>query len=82
MFTGLVKISPQANNAKYNNIDRVVIMGSSNLNDRSQCGDRDSEIALLVEDQETIPSRMNGRYVRKKNFFFCIKLKVQLVLGK
>ena len=44
-------------------------MGSSNLNDRSQCGDRDSEIALLVEDQETIPSRMNGRYVRKKFFF-------------
>ena len=41
----------------------MVIMGSANLNDRSQCGDRDSEIALLVEDQETIPSRMNGRYV-------------------
>lgn len=38
-------------------------MGSSNLNDRSQCGDRDSEIALLVEDQETIPSQMNGKFV-------------------
>lgn len=38
-------------------------MGSANLNDRSQCGDRDSEIALLVEDQDMIPSRMNGRYV-------------------
>ena len=38
-------------------------MGSSNLNDRSQCGDRDSEIALLVEDKDMIPSQMNGQYV-------------------
>ncbi|ORY93035.1 hypothetical protein BCR43DRAFT_496218 [Syncephalastrum racemosum] len=41
--------------------DRTVIMGSSNLNDRSQCGDRDSEIAMVVEDQDMIPSRMNGK---------------------
>ena len=38
-------------------------MGSANLNDRSQCGDRDSEIALLVQDQDMIPSQMNGNYV-------------------
>lgn len=42
-------------------------MGSANLNDRSQCGDRDSEIALIVEDKDTIPSKMNGEYV---SFFF------------
>ncbi|KAI8393433.1 uncharacterized protein BYT42DRAFT_551022 [Radiomyces spectabilis] len=40
--------------------DRVVIMGSANLNDRSQCGDRDSEIAMIVEDQDMIASQMNG----------------------
>lgn len=40
--------------------DRLVIMGSSNLNDRSQCGDRDSEIALVVEDKDMIPSKING----------------------
>lgn len=44
-------------------VDRLVIMGSANLNDRSQCGDRDSEIALLVEDQDFIPSQMNGHPV-------------------
>lgn len=43
--------------------DRVVIMGSANLNDRSQCGDRDSEIAMLTEDKDMIPSRMNGEPV-------------------
>ncbi|KAJ8656583.1 hypothetical protein O0I10_007660 [Lichtheimia ornata] len=48
--------------------DRLVIMGSANLNDRSQCGDRDSEIALLVEDQDMIPSRMNGRYYEAAKF--------------
>ncbi|KAI9267423.1 hypothetical protein BY458DRAFT_533912 [Sporodiniella umbellata] len=42
--------------------DKRVIMGSANLNDRSQCGDRDSEIALIVEDMKTIPSQMNGHY--------------------
>jgi phospholipase D1/2 len=44
--------------------DRVVIMGSANLNDRSQCGDRDSEIALITEDKDMIPSRMNGQPVK------------------
>ncbi|KAI8064502.1 hypothetical protein BC940DRAFT_305884 [Gongronella butleri] len=48
--------------------DRLVIMGSANLNDRSQCGDRDSEIALLVEDQDMIPSYMNGRPYEASRF--------------
>jgi phospholipase D1/2 len=29
--------------------DRVVVMGSANINDRSMMGDRDSEIAILIE---------------------------------
>ena len=39
-------------------------MGSANLNDRSQKGDGDSEIALVVEDTEEIASEMDGRRVR------------------
>ncbi|KAL8684633.1 MAG: hypothetical protein Q9218_008208, partial [Villophora microphyllina] len=41
--------------------DRVVICGSANLNDRSQNGDHDSEIAIIVEDPTPIDSYMNGR---------------------
>ncbi|KAF9027624.1 phospholipase D/nuclease [Hymenopellis radicata] len=41
--------------------DRRVIMGSANLNDRSQKGDGDSEIALVVEDTDMIESRMDGQ---------------------
>ncbi|KAI9248403.1 hypothetical protein BY458DRAFT_560172 [Sporodiniella umbellata] len=48
--------------------DRIVIMGSANLNDRSQCGDRDSEIALMVQDKDMIDSRMNGQQYQAGRF--------------
>ncbi|KAJ6535117.1 hypothetical protein B0H19DRAFT_1185017 [Mycena capillaripes] len=41
--------------------DRRVIMGSANLNDRSQKGDGDSEIALVVEDTDMVDSTMDGK---------------------
>lgn len=30
--------------------DQKLIIGSANINDRSMLGDRDSEIAILIED--------------------------------
>ncbi|KAF9092887.1 hypothetical protein BGX27_001710, partial [Mortierella sp. AM989] len=41
--------------------DRIIICGSANLNDRSQLGYRDSEIAIYIEDTEMIQSTMNGK---------------------
>jgi phospholipase D1/2 len=41
--------------------DRIVICGSANINDRSQLGDHDSEIAVLIEDRTPVPSKMNGQ---------------------
>ena len=41
--------------------DQVVICGSANLNDRSQMGDRDSEIAVLIRDSQQVNSYMDGR---------------------
>lgn len=43
--------------------DLRVIMGSANLNDRSQNGDHDSEIALVVEDLDFIETTMDGKRV-------------------
>uniref|UniRef100_A0A672R3B7 phospholipase D n=1 Tax=Sinocyclocheilus grahami TaxID=75366 RepID=A0A672R3B7_SINGR len=40
--------------------DRCYIIGSANINDRSMLGSRDSELAVLVEDEERVPSVMNG----------------------
>ncbi|CAG7959926.1 unnamed protein product [Penicillium nalgiovense] len=41
--------------------DRVVVCGSANLNDRSQLGDHDSEIAIIIEDFTPVASTMNGK---------------------
>ena len=40
--------------------DRLVICGSANLNDRSQLGTHDSEIAVVIEDPTPCESFMNG----------------------
>eukprot|EP01124_Arcella_intermedia_P031282 TRINITY_DN7024_c0_g2_i1.p1 TRINITY_DN7024_c0_g2~~TRINITY_DN7024_c0_g2_i1.p1 ORF type:complete len:446 (-),score=107.75 TRINITY_DN7024_c0_g2_i1:67-1236(-) len=40
--------------------DRVVIVGSANINDRSMEGERDSEIAVVIEDSNVIQSTMGG----------------------
>ena len=41
--------------------DRIVICGSANLNDRSQLGYHDSEIAILVSDPTPVQSSMGGQ---------------------
>ncbi|GAB1316674.1 hypothetical protein MFIFM68171_06884 [Madurella fahalii] len=41
--------------------DRLVICGSANLNDRSQLGDHDSEIAVIIEDPTPVDSYMGGQ---------------------
>lgn len=37
--------------------DKLVICGSANLNDRSQLGNHDSEIAVIIEDPTPVESR-------------------------
>ncbi|GAB1215605.1 hypothetical protein ATERTT37_004796 [Aspergillus terreus] len=41
--------------------DRIAICGSANINDRSQLGYHDSELAIVVEDQDLIDSTMDGK---------------------
>ena len=41
--------------------DRVAIIGSANINDRSMLGDRDSEVAVIIQDNEMMEGKMNGR---------------------
>jgi phospholipase D1/2 len=48
--------------------DRVVIVGSANLNDRSQLGDHDSEIAVVIEDPTPVNSYMNGQPFQASQF--------------
>jgi len=56
--------------------DRIAIIGSANINDRSLLGDRDSEIAVLVHDGELVPSKMAGNpYMAGK---FPLELRMKL----
>ncbi|TGZ77596.1 phospholipase D/nuclease [Ascodesmis nigricans] len=48
--------------------DRIVICGSANLNDRSQLGDHDSEIACIIEDPTPLPSYMAGKPFTASHF--------------
>ena len=48
--------------------DRTVICGSANLNDRSQLGEHDSEIALVIEDPTLVNSYMNGQSWQASKF--------------
>ncbi|XP_024390954.1 phospholipase D zeta 1 [Physcomitrium patens] len=41
--------------------DWAVLIGSANINDRSLLGSRDSELAVVLEDNQFIRSRMNGK---------------------
>ena len=41
--------------------DQSVVIASANINDRSMLGSRDSELGILVQDTNTVESRMNGQ---------------------
>lgn len=51
-------------------------MGSANINDRSQRGDRDSEICLVVEDMDMIESTMNGEPYQVSRFATSLRRKL------
>uniref|UniRef100_A0A8C5S6K7 phospholipase D n=1 Tax=Laticauda laticaudata TaxID=8630 RepID=A0A8C5S6K7_LATLA len=54
--------------------DRRVIIGSANINDRSLLGKRDSELAVLVEDRELVPSVMGGLEFQAGRFALSLRL--------
>ncbi|KAF8057468.1 hypothetical protein FPV67DRAFT_564190 [Lyophyllum atratum] len=56
--------------------DERVIMGSANINDRSQKGDGDSEICLVVEDDNKIESYMDGQPFQASRFAATLRRKL------
>lgn len=51
-------------------------MGSANINDRSQKGDGDSEIALVVEDGDMVDSTMDGEPYQVSRFAASLRRKL------
>ncbi|KAI8970516.1 hypothetical protein BDB01DRAFT_731756 [Pilobolus umbonatus] len=56
--------------------DRIVLMGSANINDRSMLGNRDSEIAMIVEDTEMITSYMDGKEYQASKFAHTLRMQL------
>ena len=46
--------------------DRVAILGSANINDRSLQGERDSELAVMVRDSEPLTVRLDGKNAHRR----------------
>lgn len=56
--------------------DRIAIIGSANINDRSLLGSRDSEVAAIVRDTEMIDSHMSGRPYRVGRFPHTLRMRL------
>ncbi|KAI8826953.1 uncharacterized protein EV422DRAFT_19244 [Fimicolochytrium jonesii] len=56
--------------------DRHVLIGSANINDRSQMGSRDSELAILVTDTQPFEGTMDGKPAQVCHFASSLRLRL------
>ncbi|XP_030624601.1 phospholipase D1 [Chanos chanos] len=62
--------------------DNTVIIGSANINDRSMLGKRDSEVAVIYEDSQTVKSVMDGQEYEAGPFGLQLRLECfRMILG-
>ncbi|CAG7818835.1 unnamed protein product [Allacma fusca] len=54
--------------------DNLVICGSANINDRSMLGKRDSEVAVIYQDEEYIQSFMDGKEYKAGKFAHSLRV--------
>ncbi|KAI5474220.1 phospholipase D, partial [Pseudohyphozyma bogoriensis] len=56
--------------------DRIAIIGSANINERSQRGDRDSELACIIRDTDMIDSTMGGKPYQVGRFAHTLRIRL------
>lgn len=56
--------------------DCTALIGSANINERSQRGNRDSEVACIVRDTETIETTMNGKPYKAGRFAHTLRMRL------
>ncbi|KAF8908954.1 hypothetical protein CPB84DRAFT_1813208 [Gymnopilus junonius] len=56
--------------------DRLAIIGSANINERSQRGDRDSELAAVIRDTDMIDSTMAGKPFKVGRFAHTLRMRL------
>ena len=55
--------------------DRIVIIGSANINERSMRGNRDSEVAAIIRDTKMVDSTMAGEAYRVGEFAQSLRIR-------
>ena len=50
--------------------DRALVIGSANINDRSLVGNRDSEVAVMLQDVNLVPGNMDGHKVSLLQYLY------------
>ncbi|KAF9013434.1 hypothetical protein BDQ17DRAFT_1343417 [Cyathus striatus] len=56
--------------------DRLAIIGSANINERSQRGDRDSELAAIIRDTDMMDCTMAGRPFQVGRFAHTLRVRL------
>ncbi|KAG6850060.1 hypothetical protein H0H93_001610 [Arthromyces matolae] len=56
--------------------DRLAIIGSANINERSQRGDRDSELAAVIRDTDMIDCTMGGKPFKVGRFAHTLRVRL------
>lgn len=56
--------------------DRIAIIGSANINERSMRGNRDSEVCAIVRDKEMVKSTMNGNPYMAGKFAYSLRMRL------
>ncbi|CAL1712514.1 unnamed protein product [Somion occarium] len=56
--------------------DKLAIIGSANINERSQRGDRDSELAAVIRDTDMIDSTMAGKPYKVGRFAHTLRVRL------
>lgn len=53
--------------------DKIALIGSANINDRSLLGEKDSELALVIEDSIMVKGKCNGQLTELPKFSYTMR---------
>ena len=53
--------------------DKIALIGSANINDRSMMGSRDSELAVVINDSKEVDTKMNGESFVANQFAYSLR---------
>ena len=59
--------------------EKVALIGSANINDRSLLGERDTELAIVTEGTTLVPGKINGEEKHLPKFSYSLRKKLFMI---